>query len=179
MIEIIAQCIGFLGLLTNILSVQFKDRKVLLIFGVITCIFMAIHFAMLGAYTAATLFAVAIFRALLFMKYDDGENRPSWPLYLMLVLLVGAGFATWQSWVSLLPITSTIFVTIGLWQIDTQRTRKLLIVGPILWMAHNAIVGSIAGFLNELMSFISIAVGLVRHRKRDLANMQEAADTTP
>lgn len=165
MIDIVAQSVGFLGLIANVISFQFKDRSKLLLFSTLVCALMAVHFLLLGAYTGALLFTVAIFRALVFQHYSDDE-RPVWPMYLFLGLFLLAGALTWHGLVSLLPMISTIFVTIGLWQKDTQKTRKLVVIGPVLWTIHNLLVGSIAGVINEIISFVSILVGLWRHRAK-------------
>lgn len=162
--ELIAQLVGFVGLAANVSSLQFKDRQKLLLLNLIACVFMALHFLLMGAYTAAGMFFIAIFRVLLFRRFE-GEGRPRWPLYLMLACFLVTGALTWQSPLSALPLISTMFVTTGLWQNDTQRTRQLVMFGPVLWMGHNIAIGSIAGVANEALSLVSVLVGLWRHRK--------------
>ena len=162
--EIIAQAIGFVGLGMNVLTFQLKDRARLLLFSMTVSVLMSIHFFLLGAYTAAALFVMSIFRAVLFRKFTT-KDRPLWPPILIIILFLCAGILTWHGIISILPLISTFFVTIGLWQLDTQRTRQFVVVGPLLWIVHNIAVGSIAGVINECISLTALVSALLRHAR--------------
>ena len=162
---LITQGFGVAALVLNVSSMQFKDRQRLLLFNMLACGCMAVHFFLLGAYTGAGMFLLAIVRAVVFRRFSAAD-RPLWPMVTMLAAFVVMGIATWHGAVSILPIISTIFVTIGLWQHDTQRMRTMVVIGPIMWFTYNTIVGSIPGMIMETISFGSIIVGLWRHRRR-------------
>ena len=159
---LVAQLVGFLGLASHVLSFQQARRGRVLLLTMIGCVFWATHFLLLGFYTAAVINIVVAVRSYVFFKYKD--RRTNKLLYGFILFCVASTIATWQGSVSLLPLAATTISTYASWQMFAQRIRWLTLPVPILWLAHNAVAGSVPAMIADVSVFVSIAVGLWRHR---------------
>lgn len=163
-----AQVISIIALLLNMFSMQLRRRSVLLICNSIVCGLIALQFFMIGAHTAAIIFCVAIFRALFFYFFDS-KQRPLWPLLVVLAMFLVAGLATWNGTaIGIIPIVSPLIGSWGLWQLHTQKIRKVLLIPPSLWFLHNIVIGAYGAAIFELVNVIATATGIVRNRKMAL-----------
>lgn len=160
---ILAQVIGFLGLTIHVLSFQQKTRGKVLLFTMIGCLFWALHFSLLGFYTAAAVNLVVALRSLVFYKFTNRDNRLM--LYGFMAAFVISTIFTWQGIISLLPLAACLLSTYASWQMSAQRIRQLTLPMPMLWFIHNFIAGSIAAMIADTSLFISIVVGLWRYRR--------------
>jgi hypothetical protein len=50
-----------------------------------------------------------------------------------------------QGWLSLLPIAASCIGTTALFFLQGARMRALMLVGTLLWLVNNLLVGSIGG----------------------------------
>lgn len=158
---IIAQLIGLFGLISHVMSFQQSRRGRVLVLLMVGCIFWAVHFLLLGFYTAAVLNLIAAVRSWVFYKFKDRTNKTL--LNMFLLILIVSTLVTWQGPISVLPLLASVFSTYASWGVSAQTIRWLTIPSPVLWFVHNVFAGSI-GVIADSMVLSSILVGLYRHR---------------
>lgn len=160
---VIAQIIGFFGLASHVASFQQKTRGRVLLFLMVGCCFWFIHFSLLGFYTAAVVNLILAIRSFVFYRFKNRDNPLI--LYGFMMAFIIATILTWQGLISLLPLIACLLSTYAGWQMSAQRIRWFTLPVPLFWLVHNIFAGSIAAVIADTSVFISIIVGLWRHRR--------------
>jgi hypothetical protein len=161
--QVLTQGIGFIAFLFIVLSFQNNKRSLILLFLLIAQTSFAVHYILLGAWTAVAMNAIAATRVYVFNQRDrkNWAKSSTW-LHLFLALFWLAGVLAWEGYYSLFPILAMAGETIGLWMEETRHIRLLNLTPRPLWFAYNFIVGSYAGMITEVFVFSSILTGILR-----------------
>lgn len=166
--NILAECIGVCGFLATVVSYQCKSRKKILLLQLFSTTCWTIHFFLLGALSGAVLNAVGAMRCIVFAS--RGENNRAgkiadwigWiPIFLGMTVL--STIFTWDGWISLLPFCGMILTTFALRAPTAKLVRLISLPNDPMWLAYNALCGSISGVITEVCIILSILVGMVRH----------------
>lgn len=161
--EIIAQIIGIVAMIINILSFQCKKNSNFFIVIGIGSLFFSISFLMLGAYVSAIYNIISIIRSSLTLNKRFYTKNS---FYLLCVLYVaGTIFAYDNPW-SIVLFVAQIVQTYTMWFKDGSIIRKsqYYFVSPV-WVINNIIVFSIGGILCELFMMTSAFISYLRYRK--------------
>ena len=110
------------------------------------CLSLTVHFAWLGQPAAAASTAVSLTRALVSLRW-----RAAWLAWAFIGVNAGFAAAFYQGPLSLMPLVSSICGTWALFRLQGLRMRALMLVGTLVWVLHNALVGSVGGTLLELV----------------------------
>ncbi len=121
------------------------------------CAVYVVHFALLGQWTACASATVSLGRSAASVRYP---YKTVGLAFMALSLACGAWLFT--SWVSWLPITASVLGTLALFFLQRVRMRMLMLVGTVLWLVHNFIVGSLGGTVLEGVLCLVNVVTLVR-----------------
>lgn len=97
-INIAAQIVGFVGITVNVLIYQQKNRASILKMKLVSDVLWAVHYLMIGAYTAVAVACLGILREFVFMKRKKLSS-----LVAFLILGLFSVAVTWKGWLSLLP----------------------------------------------------------------------------
>ena len=162
-----AQLVGIAATVFSILSFQCSTRKKILIMQLITTILFCVHYLMLGAFTGATLNAVSIVRNIIFYNNDKKFFSGKKWIVIFVLINIGAGALTWQSWSSLLFIIGMVLNTISLSLTASQQVRWVMLMSSPFVLVYSFLTGSIGGVVNELCSEVSMITALVRYRKEN------------
>lgn len=160
---VIAHTIGVIGLVFFALSFQYSSPRRLLYLFVLGGVAMTVHFALLGVYTAAIINLIMAARAYV---YYQSKRRDSWaiPTIFAGVLLVATAL-TWQGYISLLPAMAGLISAYALWSDSSQHIRWFMLACSLFWITHNIIVVSPVAVVSDMISIISIIIGLWRYRR--------------
>ncbi len=160
--EIIAQGIGYIGLVMCILSFQFKKHKTVLLFRTLSEPFFAAQYLLMGAYTGCAACLLGVVRNLVFTRVvEKGRSTLPWQILFGAVYTL-AGILTWEGPLSLFVITAKLISTVAYGISDTMIVRIMSLPASFCWMAYNIICFATAGILTEIISEISIVVGFIR-----------------
>lgn len=159
---LIAQIIGFFGLLCCMTAYQMRTQKKIVTVQIVSCTFFTIHFLMLGAYTGALLNCIAALRSVVFANKDKKWGKSNWWIvFFSFVSMVAVAF-TWEGAISLLPMLGMVLTTIS-WGIEKANlVRAISLPSSPLWMIYNFISKSMAGVLTESFVMISIITAIIR-----------------
>jgi hypothetical protein len=152
-IEHIATAFGFAGVLANLCWPLMRARKFMLVGQVIACVFMLIHFLLLGANTGAAIMGVAGIQAALAVPL---ERNPRFKfVYLAsLVLTPIVCYATWQGVQSVFSSLALAIVCAANYQVNQVRQRVLLVTAIVAWFVHNLAVASVPGLVSNVLAFV-------------------------
>ena len=162
----VAQCIGFLGLICTVGSLQLKTQKSISACLAVAGTFWTIHMLLLGAWTGAVMNGISIVRAWVFMhRKDHAWARSKWWVVGFIALCAGgAAFAAWQGdgWLAVLPLCGMTLTTIALSCDNPFHVRLLTLCNDPFWLVYNVINGSISGVLTESLNMVSAITGILR-----------------
>jgi len=143
--------LGTLGLVTNATWPLFKIRRHILIGQIFACIFMMLHFVLLGAETGAVIMLVAGLQATLAIPLE--KNNKFKDIYIFSMLLVPLiSWYTWHGLASVFSSAALLLFCFGNLQSKLVNMRVLLLLCIVAWVGHNILMGSIPGLLSNFLA---------------------------
>ncbi len=135
-----AQLLGYAAFVFGVACFAQLDDRRFKLFMAAECAAYIGHFWLLGQPTAVASTTVSLLRSLASIK----AKTPAVGIFFML-LSAGLGLWLMQGWLSLLPIAASCIGTFALFFLDGLRMRALMLLGTLLWLLNNLLVGSIGG----------------------------------
>ena len=179
--EIIAQVIGIVAMLINILSFQQKKGNGIIAMQLFGGLLFAINFFMLGAYSGGLLNAVAVIRAILFLKKDKFKTDHLFWLPIFVAVYLMAFVATFtifhkeftflNALLEILPVIGMTASTVAFRLGEGKLIRRYSLISSVVWLIYNIVSLSIGAICCEAFSIVSIFVGMYRF---DREKKQEA-----
>jgi tRNA-dependent cyclodipeptide synthase len=167
--QIIIQGVGIIALVLFVSSFQAKSRSNILYIHILGMIIYAIHFFLLGAWTAVAMVSINAVKSYVFsFKETKKWAQSKYILFLFLVLFWVFGLLTWEGYHSLFVILALNFVTLSHWSTDTKKLRGLFMFSHPLWVAYDLVVGSYAGIISEIVVFTSGLIGMWRFKDKKM-----------
>lgn len=172
-LEIIAQAVGIVAMCLNIVSFQFKNQKVLIFIQLLVSALFSVNLLLLGGMIGGILNIIGIFRALVFMFKDKlKSDRPIWlvgfiivfiTVYILNFAFIVKSPSTFDYVIELLPVIGMISLTVGFGLKDSSHTRKCALINSPAWLVYNVIIGTWGGIICEILTIISVFLGMFRH----------------
>ncbi len=164
--HVLSDGFGYAGVLVNLSWPMMQSRRWLLAGQGLACVFMFVHFMLLGAFTGAAIMAVVGTQALLAIPLG-GAPRFKLIYLLSLGLIPAVAWFTWQGLPSVFSSVALVFASLGNYQLDAIRQRIGLIMTILAWSVHNALVGSLPGLASNTLGLLVSVTMLVRvYRER-------------
>lgn len=175
-IEIIAQGIGIIAMIFNILSYQCKEQKAVIALQLFGGALFAVNFLLLGAAVGGILNILATIRAVVYLfKEKLKADRLPWfigfvlsyvTVYILNFTLFNKAITPYNLAVEILPVIGMVALNVGFRLKDAAAVRKCGLVSSPAWLIYNIIVGSWGAIVCEALTLISIFVGMFRHDKK-------------
>ncbi|MBQ4101444.1 MAG: YgjV family protein [Oscillospiraceae bacterium] len=177
--EIAAQLIGIVAMAFNILSYQGKKQSTVILMQFFGAVFFTVNFLMLGAVVGGVLNLIAAVRALIFLNKEKLKaDHIGWfvgfivvyiAVYILNFTAFGKEPTAYHLVIELLPVIGMIAVNIGFRLKTAADVRKCGLVGSPAWLIYNIATGSWGAIICEVISLLSIFVGIFRHdRKKEV-----------
>lgn len=170
--DIIAQAIGIVAMIFNILSFQQKTDKGVIGLQLFGGLLFSINFFMLGAYGGGMLNVVCVIRAIVFLnKKKFNTSSPVWlavfvaayiASYIMSFTVFGTEPTVFHFILECLPVIGLTCTTIAFRHTDAGIIRRYGFVCSIMWLIYNIAVMSIGAIFCEAFSIVSIIIGMLR-----------------
>ena len=138
--QIVAQVLGALGIISMVLSVQFNSKKQVLGFQIAANSLFAFQYLCLNAISAVVMSFVAVLRCVVFFVFENkGKKVPIWVLGIFLVLI------------------TVLFVflksgNLNVFRVITLITASLWIGYNVYYHAYPSLVGNIFEVLTSLIA---------------------------
>lgn len=160
--DFVIQAIGFLGLALSIAAFQFKKHRGIVLCKMASELVFAIQYIFLGAWTAAILDGISIIRNSLYTSFVK-KGRSTMPVIVGFCLFVVAtGIATFDGWLSLLPIGAKLLTTVSYGMKNERLLRFITLPSCVMWSIYNLYVGSLGGALGDTLTMISLLIGIYK-----------------
>lgn len=174
-----AQIISLVAMAFNCISYQQKNQRGILILQLFGSGLFGLSYFMLGALAGGLLNAVAVIRAIVFLRGDKWHaDRPFWQWifgtayvasYVLIFTLFGTEPTAIRMGMELLPVAAMILSTVSFRFGRGKVTRLFGLVCSPLWLAYNVYSASVGAILCESLNLISISVGIYRHDRKKTA----------
>ena len=123
----------------------------------------AIHFVMIGGYTAAVSSIIAFFREIVF--YNKGNKAwasSKWWLLGFAAVAIALAPLTWQNMFSILPVISSLVSIYIFWTNKTDIAKLVQILASLSMLIYSIIYHSYSGIVAQTISIFSISVYFTR-----------------
>lgn len=160
--DFIIQLIGFIGLALSIGAFQFKKHRGIVVCKMTSELVFAVQYIFLGAWTAAILDGVSVIRNALYTGFVK-RGRSTTPVIIGFGLFVViTGIATFDGWLSLLPIGAKLLTTVSYGMKNERLLRIITLPSCIMWSLYNLYVGSLGGALGDLITLASLLIAMYK-----------------
>ncbi|MFT5789535.1 MAG: hypothetical protein ACI8SJ_001651 [Shewanella sp.] len=154
----LSQCLIAIAIVFDILSFQFKQKQKIVACLCISGVLITSHFALLEQWTATALMLLATIR---YFVTIFSHSKRLMCFFLSLNTLVLA--YTFSGILSLLSFVGSSVQTMAAFCQSDQRLRQLMLIGTSIWLINNALVGSPAAVLMELLFIGSNLIAYYRY----------------
>ena len=157
----IAQVFGFFALIIVFMSYQTTKRKKFLTIQIIACIFYAIQYLFLKAYSGFGASFICAVKSGIFFNYEKKEKKiPIIVLVFLEIAFIVVGIFTFDGIYSLIPIFIHCIYTVGTWFKDLKITYTIAIGTAFLWIAYCLIVEAHVAIFANILELIASIRGL-------------------
>lgn len=159
-----AQFIGGLSFIIGVITFCQKDDKKFKCYMLLLFFCQTAHYFLLGAQTSAVSSLINFLRTLVATKINSFYVAL---FFVMLNVLFGIFYTVNNaSTVSVFfPIIAASIGTLALFCLQGIQMRLALLVGSVLWLCNNIIVGSIGGIMLETMVILINISTMIRLRR--------------
>lgn len=169
---IFAQALGLGAMVCNVISMQQKNRKNLLLFQMVVSTLFTVSFFLLGAYAAFLQNIVATARNILFSREKMSEKASKiWTGVFIALFLLAYGLTFWlfgepfnarTAVINALPTVAMCIMSVAFGMRSVFKIRALSIVNAVLWLIYSIIFVSVGDIISETLSIVSSTVGIIR-----------------
>lgn len=164
---IISQIIGFIAAALLLFSFQQRTHRRIVAMQFCSGLLFALQYFMLGAYEGMVGNIIGFTRSIVYCFRGKSKFADSIFCPVVFAILAGlGGLITYTSPVSLLPMAAMMISSFVMWNPKTQELRALTLPTSLMWLIYNIICNSYSGTLTEILSEISIIIGLIRFRNK-------------
>ena len=155
----LAQGISVIALILAVISMQCKNKKIIMLFQFPSNILYSISNFILGATAGGIVVLFAAIRSLTIVLYEDKNLQYSIWLYLFfqLAIIITSGIV-WAGPITLLSMTSGLIYNHGFCLERGNRLRYLIIGASCLNIAYNILY---AGYINVVIEAITLISALI------------------
>ncbi|GIU08741.1 hypothetical protein TUM4261_15920 [Shewanella sp. c952] len=154
----LSQCLIVFAIVFDILSFQFKQKQKIVACLSISGVLITSHFALLEQWTATILMLLATIRY--FVTIFSHSKRI---MSLFLCLNAFALILTFSGVLSVLSFLGSSLQTIAAFCKNDRRLRQLMLIGTSVWLINNAVLGSPAAVVMEILFISSNIIAYYRY----------------
>ena len=159
-----AHIFGVLAVITFLLSFQFKTRRNIIAVNLTSRLLYILQYICLGAFEGAVLDFMGLLLSF-FAGLKEKEFITKHIKSIMVVnilLLLGVGFAMYQSIFSLFAILGIVFEIIALWLTKEKHIRVLSLIAAPFWFAYNLANTAYGSVVGNVFTMVSIGIAMAR-----------------
>lgn len=166
-IQIIAFAVGLLGMGANFMIFQQTTARRMRIWKLIGDTVWLVQNLLLGAYTGAIVFGIAILRGYIFLQQDKRRWARSrvWPV-VFIGIAVASALLTWKNVWNVLPLIASVTSVLSFWIGRPKLSLTLCFPISMLMLIYDAYMHNWTGIVNECMSMTSALLNILRARRK-------------
>lgn len=166
-IYLISQIISIVATFFLLISYQQRTHRRIVGMQAIAGLLFGTQYLMIGQYAGMICNWLGMVRCIFYSFRTRSKivDSPVFPC-VFAALFALSGFFTYTTPVSLLPTVAMMISSFVLWNIKAQQLRALTLPTSIMWLIYNASCGAVVAVGTELLSEVSVFIGLFRFRKK-------------
>lgn len=174
--DIIAQAVGLVAMVFNILSYQQKTARGAITFQLVGSSLFAVNFFMLGATVGGLMNLIAAFRAIVYRnKKRFRSDSIVWLAvfialyvlsYVLTFTLLGKTFRPATGLLELLPVIAMTATTVSFRMESAKAIRRFGLISSPSWLVYNIANLAVGAIVCEAVSLVSIGIGMLRHDRQ-------------
>ena len=167
---IVAQIIGILLIILNVISMQLKKKKNIVFVLLLINLLAAINLMMLGSYTGSIICFFAVIQIIINNIFERKDKEiPKVILGIYIIISIICGVITYKTIFDVLPIISSILFTITIIQKKEKNIRRIHLINMSLWVVYDFISAAYTNVISDSITLVSDLVGIYRFdiRKND------------
>ena len=160
---VLPQIFHVIKVVLQMVAVQFKQKKHILIAFIFVNLFAAMGYILLKAYTGLVTTSIAVVQTTIQYIYDKKQKEV--PKYFVIIYLISSiigGFFTFKTFIDILPILSFVMYTLSILPKKESTVRKFTLLKLLLWIPYDAYKLAIASMIGRIITVVSTIIGMVR-----------------
>lgn len=167
MLFYISQGLVVFAIIFDVMSFQFRERKKIIFCLFCGAILIAVHFVLLGQWTAALLMTISPIRYA--ASYYSPSRKIKYSLFAASIVMTAF---TFSGLASLISCCGSLLQTIAAFSKEDKPLRIFMAVGICFWIIHNVLVGSPMAVVVEIIFLFSTLLGLYRFHYRNFSSQK-------
>ena len=174
---IIAQFLGILTTIIAIVSMQFKNIRLILISQIALNVIVASEYVLLGGLSGAWICILAAVQTTIMFFLEKRESENMTKIRNVLLLLFAAGYVAgtaivYKDWNDIVSCICAILFVLAIIQTDSAKYRRFILINATLWTIYDVTTMAYANILTHALQIISILIAMYR---LDKSKKQESA----
>lgn len=162
---IIAQIIGIIAIILNILSLQYKKKKKVMNMQLIANALFSLQYLVLGAFSGAYMNVITVIRCLLYKKYNSSRKKvPTYLVIFVITLCLIAGYVGYNGLFSLIPTIITIIYCIAATSKNVKKYKLIYGLCAIVWLYYNFKVKALVNMIGNIFEIASAIISLKKKK---------------
>lgn len=160
--------VSILSIFLYIMSVQFKDKKNILITQIFASISYLIIYVIKGAWAGVSIEILEETKDIIFIGYENKKKKiPVIILATFIFLLFVFTFIFYDGPGSLLPLIINIILFVSTYFKNPKWIRYVMVLCGFLWGCYNLYVGAYIILIGNALEIISAVISIVRFKEID------------
>ena len=159
----VAQGISILTALIAMVSMQFKNMRLILAGQIAANLLTALTYLLLGGLSGAGICIIAIFQSVIMFIFNIKKIKPHLAVVIGFVLLyVACSIYYFTSFIDVFSMLAAICFALSVTQEKPSSARIFYVVNPLLWMVYDIYVKAYVNLAMHAVIFISTAIAIIR-----------------
>ena len=148
------------------ISYLMDEKKYILFLAMIYCVFYALQYLLLGAYTGTLIVTVSLIRNLIFYINDKKHKKNNiFVLFSLIIIAIIFGLLSYVNIYCIFPIIASILSTYSLWQENIKLYKYIAILVSVCYIIYAISVPSISAVIMEAILLILEIIGIIKYIK--------------
>lgn len=161
---ILAQISSFISMVVNIVAVQLKTKKQMLLTIIVANLFFVINYLLLNAYAGALIYGILNIEIIINMLFENkGKLTPKWLISIYFFISIIIGFFTFNNIIDILPIIAAIFFIFTFRRTKEKYVRFLILENLISWIVYDFFVSAYLAVVSDLFIAFSTIIAIIRY----------------
>ena len=150
------------------MSVQFKDKKNILITQVFASMCYLIVYVIKGAWSGVSIEVLEELKDVVFLNIEKKKKKiPFYILTIFIILLVTVSIIFYDGVLSLLPLVINILLFVSTYYKNPKYIRWIMLISGFLWGIYNIYVGAYIIVIGNVLEMISAIIAINKYKEID------------
>ena len=163
--NLFAQIVGVLAVISFLLSYQQKKRKNIIIWNATSRCLYIVQYFMLGAFEGAVLDILGTVSSVMAQKKEKRFIRQYSKTIVILLnfIILAAGLVLYENIFSLFPVIGVILHTSAFWLNEEKIIRRVSFLGSPFWLVYNLASSAYGSAIGDVLTMVSIGSAIYRY----------------